>query len=52
MTLDLAKTLELGNSGLKRGLCRSLAEDGTMWIVEDAAWIARLGIATMMIILV
>ena len=37
VTLDLAKTLELGDSGLKRSLCRSLAEDGTMWIVEDAA---------------
>ncbi|CAE7705468.1 unnamed protein product [Symbiodinium microadriaticum] len=35
VTLDLAKTLEMGGSGLKRGLCRSLAEDGTMWIVED-----------------
>ena len=40
MTLDLAKTLEIGGSGLKRGLCRSLAEDGTMWIVEDDTRIA------------
>ena len=42
MTLDLAKTLEIGGSGLKRGLCRSLAEDGTMWIVEDDTRIAFL----------
>eukprot|EP00439_Symbiodinium_sp_Y106_P051771 s3096_g6.t3 len=42
VTLDLAKTLEIGGSGLKRGLCRSLAEDGTMWIVEDDTRIAFL----------
>lgn len=46
VTLDLAKTLELGTAdraggGLRGGLCRSLAEENANWIDSDDARLSQ-----------